>query len=127
MIWSRNVAEYQQDAIRTTLAIVIFVSILKCIFPANTATNTKNTKVIVANGGKYLAMAQQDTNAAYRLKHSAMAVANLETARSMFDDITIEQSTGVDVHQLLQKADAVLERSMNLKTSTIATKLPLYP
>ena len=130
MQWSRDISEYQTDAIRITVAIFILSSILKCIAPSNyTQVGSDHVAVtLVRNGEQFFKMAQQDQLPAYRLKHVAMAIANLQTARQVFDDATIERLSGIDVHSLLKSADALLNELLKSGTAKKSRKaLPLWP
>lgn len=130
MQWSRDTSEYQHDAIRVTIAIFVFACILKCIAPSSgTQIGSDNVaKTLVQNAELYLKMAQQDQLSTYRLKHAAMAVANIETARQAFDDATIERVSGVDVHSLLKTADAFLNRHLKSGGEGRHKKaLPVWP
>ena len=92
-MWSRDVSEYQVDAMRVTIVILIFACLLKSIPQGNGGHNDRIARALVSNGERFYELAQQDQLPAVRLQHAAMAVANLQTARQMFNDTNIERST----------------------------------
>ena len=130
MQWSRDAYEYRQDAIRVTIAVFVFACVLKCIAPSNHAQpGTDNViKTLITNGNQYYNMARQDQMPAYRLQHAAMAVANLETARQLFDDSTIERISGTDVHALLKSVEQSLNAAQKMGANNKGRKaLPVWP
>lgn len=129
MQWSRDASEYRRDAIRVTIAILVFACLLKCISPSNhtqpAIDNIINT--LIVNGNQYYDMATQDQMPAYRLKHAAMAVANIEVARQLFDDTTIERVSGTDIHALLKSVEQALHNAQKVGTNKTRKALPLWP
>lgn len=127
MGWSRDASEYQWDAMRATIVILVFACVLKSLPQGSAGQNDRISRTLVANGERYHSLAQQDQLPSIRLQHAAMAVANLQAARQLFSDGSIERSTGVDVHALTKKTDAFLNRCLNLSKSKQGRKtLPTW-
>lgn len=117
MVWSRDASEYQLDAMRATIAVLIFACVVKSI-PHGGGGSDRIARALVSNGERYHGLAQQDQLPSIRLQHAAMAVANLQTARQLFSDSSIERSTGIDVHALTKRTDNFLNRCLNLSSKS---------
>lgn len=131
--WWRNLDEYRWDAIRVTLAALVLTIIVRYIESSTTSNDVLVCRMLVQNAERYHSMSAQDSNPRIRLRHSAMAVANLQAARQLFNDGVIENATGMDVHTTSQR----MENSMNEnekfdKPLPVASKgaskrLPVWP
>jgi hypothetical protein len=133
--WVRNGREYQHDATRVTIAVLVLACFLKCALPAAGGFGggaDKVAKTLVGNAQEFFALARQDQALVYRVRHAAMSVANIQAARQLYDDATIERSTGVDTHALLKDADALLTSTTTAAAAggtaqKARPRLPVWP
>jgi hypothetical protein len=132
--WWRDIDEYRMDAIRVTLAVFIIAIVVRYIESSVTSNDIVVCKLLIQNAERFFSMASQDSSALIRLRHSAMAVANLQTARQLFNDSVIENATGLDVHTTSQRMESFLNKNevLDRPMSTIGKKtnnkpLPIWP
>ena len=134
--WWRDPDEYRTDAIRVTLAILFLTIVVRYIESNITSNDAVVCKVLVQNAERYNSMATQDLNSVVRLRHSAMAVANLQAARQLFNDSVIENVTGLDVHLTSQRMEGFLNKNESLDApltvaatgkTGLSKRLPIWP
>lgn len=132
--WWREPNEYRMHVVRVTFVVFVFAVIVRYVESSVTSKDTVACKVLIQNAERYHAMAVQDGDTAVRLRHSAMAVANLHAARQLFNDSVIESVTGLDVHVTLQRMDAFLHKSVSSCApppialgKTRSPRLPVWP
>lgn len=130
----RDPNEYRADVIRVTLVIFLLTIVVRYIESNIASNDTVACKVLVKNAERYFSMAAQDLDSAVRLRHSAMAVANLQAARQMFSDGVIENATGLDVHVTSQRMETSLNKNESSSSTrpTVAARrsqknLPIWP
>lgn len=109
--WWRDPTDYQMDIMRVTVATLFLTIVVRYIESSITSNDTAACKVLIQNAERYNSMAAQDSNPRVRLRHSAMAVANLQAARQLFSDTVIENATGLDVHVTSQHMEAFLNKN----------------
>ena len=131
--WWRNIDEYRMDAIRVTFAVFILAILVRYIENSVTSNDIVVCKLLIQNAERFFSMASQDSSALIRLRHSAMAVANLQAARQLFNDGVIENATGLDVHSTSQRMENFLNKNEGLDKPVPTMgkagnkRLPIWP
>lgn len=131
--WWRNIDEYRIDAIRVTFAVFILAILVRYIENSVTSNDVVVCKLLIQNAERFFSMASQDSSALIRLRHSAMAVANFQAARQLFNDGVIENATGLDVHSTSQRMETFLNKNevFDKPVTTIGKagnkRLPIWP
>ena len=134
----RDPIKYQTDAIRVTIAIFVLALLVRYVDPGAKTQDMTACRILVDNAKRFYSVAQQDRNVNIRQQHAAMAVANIQTARQLYNDTFIERATGTDVHESFQKMETFLNKletdaptpkkqPSRTTTSSLPMRLPTYP
>jgi sensor c-di-GMP phosphodiesterase-like protein len=132
---TRNVAEFQRDAIRVTVAFTGVRLLLRFLEPLFVASSDKEHDIatmLVQEANRYYETSVQDRNAHLRYQHAHSAHVHLETARKMVRDRELERLTRFNIHDLqtsIQKQEKSSQREMmkqcpKLKVSHMTTNDP---
>lgn len=133
-----NPAQHRLSAAVATAGLLIIALVVRFADPRPMMQSGATCKVFVDNARRLLSVSDQDTCAALKLKHAAMAAANLEMARQLYSDNVIEKATGCDVHAFMQilqqRTNTATERVIQARDASTAprgtkrptTRLPLW-
>ena len=130
--WYRNLDHRTLFVIRVTAAVLVLSIIVRYVESNVTSNDVIVCKRLVQNAERYHTMSTQDSNPVIRLRHSAMAVANFQTARQLFNDAVIEHATGLDVHATSQRMESFLNKSESADKPAYSAKggtkrIPIWP
>lgn len=105
----RDSIEYQRDAIRATVGLLVVLLLSKAADPYVTNTTEKEHAIaqnLLEQANQWYLISVQDTNSQAKYQHVAYASAYLHAARYVVNDAVLERLTGLDVHALQTSVDA---------------------
>jgi stalled ribosome rescue protein Dom34 len=83
----------------------------------------KAARELINQAHEWNRMAEQDESALYAMRHAALAVAYANAARLLAPDDAVQRATGVDVHAMVQTAEASLRKKTQRIARTCAAKV----
>tara|TARA_B100000989_G_scaffold163712_1_gene122311 strand:- start:23 stop:445 length:423 start_codon:yes stop_codon:yes gene_type:complete len=125
----RDSLEYQRDAQRVTIGLLIVVLIIKAIDPYVGNTSDKEHDIarnFLEQANQWYLVSVQDTNSSSRYQHISYAAAYLHAARYVVNDAVLERLTGIDVHGL-QSAIDMQQRNTNGELVRQCPRLKVNP
>ena len=125
----RDSLEYQRDAVRVTIGLVIVVMVIKAMDPYVGNTSEKEhtiAKNLLEQANQWYLVSIQDTNSSSQYQHISYAAAYLHAARYVVNDAVLERLTGIDVHQL-QAAIDTQQRTTNVELIRQCPRLKVNP
>ena len=125
----RDSFEYQRDAVRVTIGLVLVVIVVKAMDPYVGNTSEKEhsiAKNLLEQANQWYLVSIQDTNSSSKYQHISYAAAYLHAARYVVNDAVLERLTGIDVHQL-QTAIDTQQRSTNVELIRQCPRLKVNP
>lgn len=125
----RDSLEYQRDAVRVTVGMIIVVIVIKAMDPYVSNTSDKEHKIaqnLLEQANQWYLVSIQDTNSSSKYQHVSYAAAYLHAARYVVNDAVLERLTGIDVHGLHTAVDAQ-QRSTNGELIRQCPRLKVNP
>ena len=105
----RDSLEYQRDAVRVTMGLLIAVIVIKAMDPYVSNTSEKEHNIarnLLEQANQWYLVSIQDTNSSSKYQHISYAAAYLHAARYVVNDAVLERLTGIDVHGLQTAIDS---------------------
>lgn len=119
----RAAADFQTDAVRATLVVVVALVLFKAVEPLFSGASEHEltaARSLLDEARHLHALSLQDTSPQHRAHHLAVAGAYLTAARRLVTDAALERATGVDIHQLQR----VLDREQRAAAVALAATCP---
>jgi len=92
--------KHVDNALIVSLFVLVMTVVVRMIFQNAPAQDAYASRILVQNASEYYDAYKQDTDMKQRICHAAMAVANINAARQIYNDEDIGLCTGMDAHAL---------------------------
>jgi hypothetical protein len=118
----------QERVATISLCILVVISIVSKLLNGGERDGDKKTythaRNLINQAVRWSAMATQDANPLFAMRHINYANAYFSAARSMVSDAGLEQATGRDIHQLANNLSRTQQKTMGMMGKTCPKSLP---